>query len=380
MNNNMNSREGEMRFSHLLAASLITVPAFGAGDDARIDPRAATYCLHEIDPLPGIPAGASSVEVRGINDRGQVTGWINPGDGSRFHAFVWDRKQGIRDLGTVPGHRSMTAAAINDAGTIVGEAVDEETGENLAFVWTPRRGVRSLDTSLGGVGSFASAINRAGQIAGASTTASGAIHAFFRDVRGDVVDLGAFPNGSGFSSAMAMNDRGQVVVVRADGDIQDAFMWDAHRGRQLFLPEPSGSFPSPSDINNLGEVVGALLEPGLQRAFRWSRGEEIELLGSLGGGFADFTTAQAINDRGTIVGGSETASGEFHGFVWDARGGMRDLNELIDVRSGIAVQPVLGTAMGINEEGAIAVGGILPGEDAQRGYVMVPRRGRQGCR
>jgi len=370
-----------MRSSLLLAASMITaVPVFGAGDDARIDSRRATYCLYQIDPLPGMPAGESSVEVRGINDRGQVTGWINPGDGSPFRAFVWDRKQGIRDLGAVPGHSSMTAAAINDAGTIVGEAVDEETGENLAFVWTPRGGVRTLDTSLGGVGSFATAINRAGQIAGASTTASGAIHAFFRDVDGEVVDLGAFSNGRGFSSATAMNDRGQVVVVRADGDRQDAFVWDPHGGRQLLVPKPSASFPYPSDINNRGEVVGALLEPGLQRAFRWTRSQGIRLLGSLSGVDTDFTTAQAINDRGTIVGGSQTASGDFHGFVWEPRGGMRDLNELIDARSGLAVQPVLGTAMSINEQGAIAVGGVLPGEDAQRGYVMVPKRGRQGCR
>jgi probable HAF family extracellular repeat protein len=370
-----------MRFSHLLVASLVTAPVFGAGDDARIDSRPATYCLYQIDPLPGMSAGESEVQVSGINDRGQVTGWISPADGSPFHAFVWDRKQGIRDLGTVPGHSSMIAAAINDAGTIVGEATDEETGETLAFVWTPRRGVRTLDTSLGGVGSFATAINRRGQIAGASTTANGAIHAFFRDVDGDIVDLGAFSQGRGFSSATAMNDRGQVVVVRADGDLQDAFVWDAHGGRQLLVPEPSWAFrPSPSDINNRGEVVGALLEPGLQRAFRWTRSRGIQLLGTLSGVDTDFTTAQSINDRGTIVGGSQTASGDFHGFVWEPRGGMRDLNELIDARSGLAVQPVLGTAMGINGEGAIAAGGVLPGEDAQRGYVMVPRRNRQGCR
>ena len=127
-----------MRLSHLLAASMITaVPAFGAGDDARIESRPATYCLHQIDPLPGMPAGESWVDVSGINDRGQVTGWISPADGSPIHAFVWDRKQGIRDLGTVPGHSSMYAAAINDAGSIVGEALNEETGENLAFAWTP---------------------------------------------------------------------------------------------------------------------------------------------------------------------------------------------------------------------------------------------------
>ena len=53
-------------------------------------------------------------------------------------------------------------------------------------------------------------------------------------------------------------------------------------------------------------------------------------LGSLGGTQSE---ASAINDAGTIVGGSQTATGEFHGFVWNSRSGMRDLNDLIDARS-----------------------------------------------
>jgi len=366
-----------MRFTHFIAASIVvTAPVMAA------DSRPATYCLYEIGHLRGLPAG--DVQVTGINDREQVTGWISAQDGSPFHAFIWDRRGGARDLGAVPGHTSVTSAAINDAGTVIGSATDFDTGESLAFAWTPRRGGRSLDTSLGGVDSFATAINRSGQVAGGSATASGEIHAFLRDVDGAVLDLGAFPDGIGFSSATAMNDRGQVIGTRSDGDRDDVFVWDARHGMQSLSPQFGPAFSaSPSGINNRGEVVGAVFvaTDGSQHAFRWTRTTGVQLLGTLSGVDTDFATASAINDFGTIVGGSQTASGEFHGFVWSARSGMRDLNELIDARSGLAIPQVLGTAMAINEDGAIAIGGVVPGEESQKGYLMVPRRNAyQGCR
>jgi probable HAF family extracellular repeat protein len=371
-------------FSQIFAASMmVTAPVMAAESNvARDDSRAAAYCLFEIGRLPGLPAGEVSVEVAAINQRDQITGLIAPDDGSPSHAFQWDRKRGIRDLGAVPGHASMNAAAINDAGTVVGDASDFDTGESLAFVWTLRGGIRSLDTSLGGVDSFATDVNQSGQIVGGSATSTGTIHAFLRDVDGGVLDLGAFPGGRGFSSAEAMNDRGQVVGTRVDGEQQDAFIWDERHGMQSLVPNTGPEFfPFPSDINNRGEVAGALLGGESQQAFRWTRGEGVRLLGTLSGVDTDFATASAINNWGTIVGGSQTASGEFHGFVWNARSGMRDLNELIDVRNGLPIQPVLGTAVGINDAGSIAVSGILPGEDLQRGYLMVPKRNRhEGCR
>jgi probable HAF family extracellular repeat protein len=374
-----------MRFRHFFTASmLVTAPVIAAENDfARNDSRPATYCLYEIGRLPGLP-GDISVEVTGINERDQVTGWISAQDGSPFHAFLWDRRRGTRDLGVVPGHASLTSAAINDAGTVVGAATDFDTGESLAFAWSGRRGLRSLDTSLGGVDSFASSINRSGQVVGGSATAGGDTHAFLRDVDGEVLDLGAFPDGHGFSSATAMNDRGQVVGTRSDEENEDVFVWDARHGMQSLSPQFGPAFSAfPSDINNRGDVVGSVLvqTDESQHAFRWTRAEGVRLLGTLSGVDTDFATASAINDFGTIVGGSLTAAGEFHGFVWNASSGMRDLNGLIDARSVPPVQPVLGTAMAINEQGAIAVSGIVPGEQTQRGYLMVPRRDRhEGCR
>ena len=372
-----------MRRAQLLAVlTIATTPAFAGNDNHGKDDQPATYCVFELGQLPGLPPGEVSLDVAGINERDQVVGSISVAGVDATHAFIWDRKRGMRDLGAVPGHVSINATAVNEAGTVVGDATDFDSGESLAFVWTRSKGVRTIDSSLGGVTSFATDINRAGQIVGASQTASGAFHAFLRDRNGDLLDLGAFPDGSGTSSATAVNDRGQVVGTRVVGPVQDGFLWDGRRGmRPLIEDTTPEAFPFPTDINERGEVVGDMLGTEPQRAFRWTRSEGVQFLGTLSGVATDFATARAINRSGTIVGGSQVSSGEVHGFVWDRRAGMRDLNELIDAGSELAVQPVLGAALGINDGGSIGLVGFVPGEDSQRGFLMVPKRHRwERCR
>jgi hypothetical protein len=53
---------------------------------------------------------------------------------------------------------------------------------------------------------------------------------------------------------------------------------------------------------------------------------------------------------------------------------MRDLNERIDPGTVLPFQPVLGAALGINDRGSIALIGFVPGEESQRGFLLVPRR------
>ena len=188
------------------------------------------------------------------------------------------------------------------------------------------------------------------------------------------MDLGAFPDGSGSSDATAVNDRGQVVGTRVDGQLMDGFQWDARNGILPVIEDaPPFFFPFPHDINNRGEVVGDILgtEPG--RAFRWKKGEGLQDLGTLSGLATHFATARAINRWGTIVGGSQSTSGEVHGFVWRRQTGMRDLNELVDPSSELPFQAELGAALAVNDGGSIALNGFVGGEESQRGFLLVPK-------
>ncbi len=200
------------------------------------------YCAYEIPRLPGLPPGETSLDLKAINNRNQVLGWTGLSGTPPFHSFIWDRKRGMRDLGSLPGHPSTFGADVNDAGVVVGDATDFETPANLAFIWTRARGIRALDVSLGGVFGAATGINRSGQIVGASETATGAFHAFLRDHNGDVLDLGAFPDGSGDSGAAAVNDRGLVVGTRGDGRILEAFLWDERHGMRPLIENPPPFF------------------------------------------------------------------------------------------------------------------------------------------
>lgn len=116
-----------------------------------------------------------------------------------------------------------------------------------------------------------------------------------------MVDLGQGDN----SVAMAINDRGHVVGVRAGGE---AFLWRA--GRTVDL----GAFV-PTDVNNRDEVTGYLFDDVGPRAVLWRAGKRIDLRTPLGGQ----SYAGAVNDRSEIVGWTSAADGTLRASAW--RGG-----------------------------------------------------------
>jgi probable HAF family extracellular repeat protein len=154
-------------------------------------------------------------------------------------------------LGTLGGLTS-SAQSINDAGVVVGYS-GAPNGRYHAFRY--ENGVMSDLNTLGGGNSLADDINSSGVIVGNADTSTFQTHAFvYKD--GVMTDLAPFltPLGiTGFSEALGINDRGDIV-----GEGQDA------AGNQIaFLL----SIPEPSTV---GLFVGGLLAvaPRLSRRRR----------------------------------------------------------------------------------------------------------------
>ena len=141
-----------------------------------------------------------------INNVGQVVGNSDlPGD-TTFHAFLWTRKIGMKDLGTVSGDVASVSISINDAGLIVGASLDANFNPR-AFLW--EKGVMTdLNTVIAGDSPLylltGCSINSHGEITGLGLTSAGEIHTYLATPRHrDADSESAAPTGQAGSSESA---------------------------------------------------------------------------------------------------------------------------------------------------------------------------------
>jgi len=209
--------------------------------------------LYTVTVLPTL--GGKLTLPCAVNDYGQIVGLAQTPDGKN-HIFLWDRENGMKDLGPT----DETELDINNAGQIAGTTQDP-IGNRLAFLWDPNDGRRILGT-LGGKTSVAWDLNNHGQVVGSSEAGDGMPYAFIWDKANGMRRLGAQ---SGV--AHSINDAGQVIGMTVDLTVNPPSkpkpcFWDSTGGVAEPLPD-SSEYRGGSGLNNGGYV--------LDRMFHWDK-------------------------------------------------------------------------------------------------------------
>lgn len=128
--------------------------------------------------------------------------------------------------------------------------------------------------------------------------------------------------GYAFGGAQGINERGQVSAVYFDSNGVGLGFVGTSTNHVLFAYPGDVLLTIPFMTSNLGATVGfSIAADGSLHAFQYRRGQFTNL--DLPG--ATFTTANGINDQGTIVGGYGDDSFAFHGYLLE--GGL--LSEIV---------------------------------------------------
>jgi probable HAF family extracellular repeat protein len=353
----MPSRTGTGRVARLmLAAALALAPA---------SLNAATY--YEVTDLGTLNGdycsgfvGKSSFATS-ISESGEVAGGSCAFAGffqRVTHAFSWSGGV-MTDLGTLGlgDDRSpdqSTANGINDAGQIVGENFFGFSDGN-AFLYSGGS-MLNLQEVLGEGFSSALDINNAGQIVGLQGVPPDVSSwtAFRYDLTsGQVISLPGL-GGAFRTAAAAINDAGDAAGYgTTESGAVHAVRWTGQVPTDLGTLGGTHSFASA--INLAGDVVGQSWMPfdASTHAFL-HRDSLLKDLGTLGG---QSSSANGINDSGLVVGTASTASNGSHAFIYESDV-MGDLNEMISPAAGW----VLTEATAINSAGQIVGRGVINGE------------------
>jgi probable HAF family extracellular repeat protein len=239
-----------------------------------------------------------------------------------------------------PRDGAAAAFDINNSGSIVGEAVAVDFSR-AAFLWRRSGSVVDIGTITDPLRSdihpsSAMAINERGQIVG-----FGFVHRRthgFVWTHGRSLDIGALPGGTDTSVATNINDRGQVVGYSDSDAGREAVLWQDGSLMSLGdLPHDPGTNDDSlaRAINNRGMIVG---DSSGSRAFVWYEGvmQALPLPPGTEGG----SIAMDINERGEIVGTAVDVP-----VLW-SRGRAHELGMPEGHRDG-------GIAFGVNDRGDV---------------------------
>jgi probable HAF family extracellular repeat protein len=160
-----------------------------------------------------------------------------PGD-LKFHPFLWDKKNGIIDVGTLGGDNG-TVDHINEAGDVVGKADLPGSQLHDGFLWRNGK-MTDLGTLAGDPCTRANWINAQRQIVGNSSDCRIPLRAILWEDGGPPIDLNTLipPNSSlQLVNAYDINDQGEIAGLGVPAGCQPA---DVDTCGHAYLLIPNG--------------------------------------------------------------------------------------------------------------------------------------------
>jgi probable HAF family extracellular repeat protein len=290
--------------------------------------------------------------ANGFNDVGQIVLHTNEIVGS-WYSYIYTPGQGYEFVvfGGIDD--------VNNAGQVVGVA-----GGLDAYIWSHDHGIRALPGIDGGGTASANKINNLGQIVGLAAPPSGSGRPVRWDGPDTVIDLTTLPgwNSSGVEGGnlTLINDSGLMAGTASvtDKGWREGALFDGNGWTFLGGLLAGSGESTPLALNNKGEVVGGSpTAPGnwYIHPFYWFGGK-IRDLGLLPGFVAG--EARGINDAGLIVGVCYKTIDAYG--AYDPSAVMWNSNGIIELNTLVANPPdgmVLTEALAINNAGQILVKG-----------------------
>jgi uncharacterized membrane protein len=293
---------------------------------------------YELVPVPLRPSGINNSQV--------IVGTSEEG-----RAALWSKRGGLREAEVPSAFTNSEGVGLNDHGSAIGVAINRRTTQRQGFTLSDGK-----VTLLSGTHSRPFAVNNAGQVVGESQIAGATKSAAVIWDGARVTPLGDCCA----SVAYGVNDRGEVIgnIYDKSGRYQ-AFVWDGAHGLRRI--GPADGFSSALAINQAGDIVVQVFPDDLV-LYRNGQMKRLSL--------SDKRPAahpRAINRCDVIVGDYGPFGDADRAFVWSEAQGFHDLNDLI------APHPswILQAATAINEAGDIVGWAEHNHEDA--GFLLIPK-------
>jgi probable HAF family extracellular repeat protein len=266
--------------------------------------------------------GRIDLDFRGaaqdINNSGDVVGYRHVDSGG-FRPFLWRRGARRLDLPT-PG----VAHAISDRGVVVG-GTEDGFGNPSPYKWSREGGFVLLEADTALPRYFydplvAVDITNGGRIAGLAGFPWGERPVFWLPFDGFIDTSGPYGPWYDYMIVEAINERNEILALVADPATDSSYVYVLSPKRGIISVAPGSHRRWPAGIDDQGVVAGTYqteggMPGGPTHAFVWNQGQTIDL-GTLGG---ENSWADAINERGTVLGRAQDERNNWHMVIWRTR-------------------------------------------------------------